>query len=83
MKNEITTDERADKAAFLDRLGERVRLLRTERHLSQEEAALEANIMQHYWSQVELGQRNPSIAVVRQMARVLGVSLQTLLDHLD
>jgi transcriptional regulator with XRE-family HTH domain len=64
---------------FLRRLGERIREERRARKLSQEQLAFDANLTQHYLSQVELGQRNASVSTVRAIAIALQIPLVELL----
>ena len=57
-------------------------VLRDARHfkgLSQEALALEAGVERTYPSLLERGLRTPTITVVIQFARVLGISPQTLI----
>jgi transcriptional regulator with XRE-family HTH domain len=62
------------------RLGSNVRRLREERGWSQEQYAFEAGIHRTYVSQIERGQRNPTITVVERLARPLNVLPGRLLD---
>ncbi len=48
--------------------------------LSQEALALEAGIDRTYASQIERGVANPSLRVLCQIAQVLGVSLERLVE---
>lgn len=59
--------------------GRRVRRLREERGLSQEEFADEAGLHRTYVSGVERGVRNPTITVVEKIAKGLGVAPGDLL----
>jgi transcriptional regulator with XRE-family HTH domain len=62
------------------RLGRNLRRLRREKGWSQEAFAEEAGIHRTYVSDIERGARNPTIAVLEQLARPLGVSPGRLLD---
>ena len=63
-------------------LASNVRRLRTERGLTQEQAAAAADGMHPtYWSEVETGKRNPSVTVVARMAKGLGVTLAQLFEE--
>ena len=62
------------------RLGINLRILRTERGLSQEAFAFEVGLHRTYVSDLERGARNPTIAVVDKLAKSLGVTLGQLLD---
>lgn len=62
------------------RLGQNVRRLRKELGISQEELAERAKVHRTYASDIERGTRNPSITVVDQFAKALGVAPGNLLD---
>ncbi len=58
----------------LERLfGQILRELRTERGLSQEELGFESNYHRTYISQLERGQKNPSLKAIFRLAEALGV----------
>lgn len=59
-------------------LARKVRALRLERGLSQEDLALEAGIDRTYQSQIERGIGNPSLRVICAIAEVLKVDLSQL-----
>jgi transcriptional regulator with XRE-family HTH domain len=63
--------------------GERVMRLREERRLSQEKLAEHAGLYAGYISGLERGLRNPTLAVVGQLAKGLGVSIADLFDRVD
>ena len=57
-----------------------IRSLREKKGLTQEELAFKAKVTPGYVAQLELGLRkNPSLDVVRRLARALGVRLAELL----
>jgi transcriptional regulator with XRE-family HTH domain len=57
-----------------------IRELREKKGLTQEELAFKAKVTPGYVAQLELGLRkNPSLDVVRRLARALGVRLAELL----
>jgi transcriptional regulator with XRE-family HTH domain len=58
-------------------IGERLRRLRLERHLSQRELA-SPGVSYAYISRIEAGARRPSVKALRQLARKLGVSPEYL-----
>ena len=62
------------------RLGRNLRRLRKEKGWSQEAFAEEAGVHRTYVSDIERGARNPTIAIVEQLARPLGVPPARLLD---
>lgn len=65
---------------ILARFGNRVRELRQQRHLSQEDLAELCNLDRTYISGIERGKRNVGIKNVSIIAAALGVSLSQLLD---
>jgi XRE family aerobic/anaerobic benzoate catabolism transcriptional regulator len=74
-------DESAeDAAAFLGRLGERVRTLRSRRAMSRKALARHARISERYLAQLEAGKGNFSIALLRRVARAIGVPVAELVD---
>src|SRR6185503_11681074 len=58
-------------------VGERLRRLRTERHLSQRELA-SPGVSYAYISRIEAGTRQPSVKALRKLARKLGVTAEFL-----
>jgi transcriptional regulator with XRE-family HTH domain len=62
------------------RLHQVIRLLREREGLTQEQLAFKAKVTADYVAQLELGLRsNPSLDVVRRLARALKVPLKELL----
>ena len=62
------------------RLDQVIRTLRERKGLTQEELAFKAKVTPGYVAQLELGiRKNPSLDVVRRLARALGVPLADLL----
>ena len=61
------------------RVGNNVRKLRHARGLSQEKAALEAQIDLTYLGGIERGRRNPSLLVMVRIAEALGAETVDLL----
>lgn len=59
-------------------LGMRIRYLRKQKGLSQEDLALESGINKNYLSDLERGSRNPTIKVMEKISIALGVSLSEL-----
>ena len=56
-------------------IGSRIRQLRTDRGLSQEQVALKAEITTAYLGMVERSQKNPTVMTVEKICHALGVSL--------
>lgn len=63
------------------RFGRRVRELRTERGLSQEELASIARLDRSYLGAVERGERNVTLVKIVQIARGLGVEPSELFER--
>ena len=61
-----------------EQLGMRIRFLRQQRHWSQEDLALNANINKNYISDLENGRRNPSLEILERIAIALNISLEEL-----
>lgn len=59
-------------------VGENVKRLRVERKLTQEQLAHDAEIDLTYLGGIERGRRNPSVAVIARLAKMLGVSPREL-----
>ena len=72
-------DEAAD-ADFIRALGVRVREARARRGISRKTLAINADVSERYLAQVENGETNPSIMVLRHVSAALGVSLMELLE---
>jgi transcriptional regulator with XRE-family HTH domain len=60
------------------RFGARVRTLRVERGLTQEDLAELANVHRTYLGGIERGSRNPSLDNIARLARALHVSISDL-----
>lgn len=58
--------------------GKKLRELRIERGLSQEEVALSADITTAYYGLIERGRANPSVALLEKICRVLAVRLSDI-----
>ena len=72
-------DDAAD-AQFISALGLRVREARARRGMSRKALAQNSVVSERYLAQVESGETNPSILVLRHVAHALGVSLLELLE---
>jgi len=72
-------DDAAD-AEFIRSLGTRVRESRARRGMSRKALALNADVSERYLAQVENGETNPSIMVLRHVSAALGVTLMELLE---
>ena len=65
---------------IVTRLGKRVRALRREAGLSQEELAFRAGMKRSYVSDLERGTRNPSVRALERLALGLAVHPSKLLE---
>ncbi len=72
-------DEPAD-TEFIRAIGRRVREGRARRGISRKALALNADVSERYLAQVENGETNPSIMVLRHISTALGFSLMELLE---
>jgi transcriptional regulator with XRE-family HTH domain len=68
-------------AGALKRLGTRVRTLRRDRELTQEEAAEAAKLDEKHWQDIEGARTNPTVATLVGIARALKVTLSELFDN--
>jgi transcriptional regulator with XRE-family HTH domain len=73
----VTAD---DEGAHLRALGSFIRAQRKLANLSLRQAAALANVSNPYLSQIERGLHEPSVRVLRSIAKALDVSAETLLD---
>ena len=70
----------AEEAVFLEKVGYRVRELRQERGLTRRSLAAQADVSERYLGQLETGEGNISIMLLRRLAVALGVSIGELLE---
>lgn len=68
----------SDDAAFLATLGKRVREARERRGMARKALARQADVSERYLAQLESGEGNTSIILLRRIALALGVSLVEL-----
>jgi transcriptional regulator with XRE-family HTH domain len=64
-------------------VGQILRQLRQERGLSQEELALESGYHRTYISQLERGQKNPSLRTIFQLAKALEVEPSEIIERVQ
>jgi transcriptional regulator with XRE-family HTH domain len=60
------------------RVGLNIATARRDRSLTQEELAAKADVNQSYLSEVEIGKRNPTIAMLDRIATALGLDIADL-----
>jgi len=61
------------------KLGENLKRIRTEQKLSQGDIARLLEVHRAYISGIETGKRNPTLATIEKLARVLNISASELL----
>jgi transcriptional regulator with XRE-family HTH domain len=61
-----------------ERLGKKIRKLRKEQEMTQEDLALKAKVSSVYVGYIETALRTPSLQILRKIAKALGVSLEEL-----
>ena len=71
---------RPEADTFLPRLGDRVRTTRNRRGMSRRALAKHARVSERYLAQLETGQGNCSIVLLRRIARAMGVPVAELVD---
>lgn len=64
------------------KIGARIRELRTQLGISQEKFAIKIGMDRTYFASVELGKRNVSIVNIEKIANGLGVSLSELFQNI-
>lgn len=68
------------KNELLIKFGEKVREIRKEKELSQEELAFKANLHRTYIGMIERAEKNITLANIEKIAKALNVSISYLLD---
>ena len=59
-------------------LGMRIRYLREQRKMTLEDLSFESNVNKNYLSDLERGNRNPTVKILERIALALDISLETL-----
>ena len=70
-----------DTDAYLRRLGERVRTLRNQRGMSRKALAQHAKVSERYLAQLETGNGNGSIVLLRRISRAIGMPVTQLVNE--
>jgi XRE family aerobic/anaerobic benzoate catabolism transcriptional regulator len=70
-----------DLAGFLERLGERVRTMRSRRGMSRKVLARHSRVSERYLAQLEAGKGNCSIVLLRRIAAAMSVPVASLIDE--
>lgn len=68
---------------ILVQLGMRIRYLRKQKNMSQEDLALECGVNKNYLSDLERGTRNPTVKVMEKIASALEIDLSTLFKGIE
>ena len=71
------------EAAFLSRLGDRVRAWRAAHRRTRKALALASGVSERYLAQLEAGQGNISVLLLRKLARAMSVPVEALLREED
>jgi len=77
---ETPGESRAD-ADFLAEMGRQVREARERRGLARKVLSQQSGVSERYLAQLEAGEGNASVLLLRSVARALGMPLTELLDH--
>ncbi|TAN54179.1 MAG: helix-turn-helix domain-containing protein [Betaproteobacteria bacterium] len=72
-----------DDAAYLARLGERVRAWRTEQGVTRKALALASGVSERYLAQLEGGEGNMSVLLLRRVAQAMSVPIEDLIRERD
>ena len=59
-------------------LGMRIRYLREQKKMTLEDLAFDSNVNKNYLSDLERGNRNPTVKILTRIASALGVTLEEL-----
>jgi XRE family aerobic/anaerobic benzoate catabolism transcriptional regulator len=76
----VTAIPPAEEADFLEKVGRRVRELREECGLTRRSLATQADVSERYLGQLETGEGNISIVLLRRLAVALSVPISQLLE---
>lgn len=68
-----------DDKEYLQRLGLKIKILRTVKKLSQDDVVNLLNIDKSYYSKLERGLTNPSLLYLRRLSDVFGIEVSELL----
>src|SRR5258705_13714559 len=64
--------------AYLARLGERVRAWRGEQGMTRKQLSAASGVSERYLAQLEAGQGNMSVLLLRKVARAMGIGVERL-----
>ena len=69
-----------DKNQFTKKVAQRVKELRNQKRMSQEELAHQAELYRTYVNHIESGRYSPSAYVLYKIAHALGIRISKLID---
>jgi transcriptional regulator with XRE-family HTH domain len=72
-----------DKDQVLLKIGNRIRLLREQKNVSQQDLAALCNFEKGNMSRIEAGRTNPTVFTLIKISKALGVKLKDILDIED
>jgi len=75
--------EPQQESLYLSRLGERVRAWRIESGTTRKALAADSEVSERYLAQLEAGEGNISVLLLRRVARAMGVPVETLVKEED
>jgi XRE family transcriptional regulator, aerobic/anaerobic benzoate catabolism transcriptional regulator len=75
--------EHQQESLFLSRLGERVRAWRIETGTTRKALAAASEVSERYLAQLEAGEGNVSVLLLRKIARAMGMPIESLLREHD
>jgi len=81
-KPELVTDDRIDSSMTdqaLKRIGSKLKATRRLKDLTQQEVAAKVGISRTYYSQIENGERDPAVSIMRKIAKSLDVEIADIL----
>jgi XRE family aerobic/anaerobic benzoate catabolism transcriptional regulator len=70
-----------DERAYLEQLGQRVRGLRAQRGMTRKMLAKDSGVSERYLAQLESGNGNVSILLLRQIAQAIGIAIEALVGE--
>jgi XRE family transcriptional regulator, aerobic/anaerobic benzoate catabolism transcriptional regulator len=70
-----------DERSYLDQLGQRVRGLRAQRGMTRKMLAKDSSVSERYLAQLESGNGNVSILLLRQIAQAIGIGIDALVGE--
>lgn len=77
----IDGGEKMDNIAKV--VGDRIRILRTEKGLSQEDLAHKAGVSTSHVGKLERGQKNPSLSSIEKVTNALEITLEDLFKYIQ